>query len=150
MTFSEKFMWEAIFEARKGYGMGEVPIGAVLTFNGKIISKGHNEVISKNDPTAHAEIVAIRKAAKILNNYRLTGCTLYVTIEPCIMCLGAIVQARIKKVVFGARDERFGAIISLLDFGERQIFNHHFEYECGILEGECRDLIQSFFKLKRK
>ena len=149
MIYVENFMREAIKEAKKAYEIGEVPIGAVIVKDDKIISRGHNLVISGNDPTLHAEIVAIRKAANLLKNYRLTRCHLYVTIEPCIMCLGAIIQARIEKLFFGAPDLRFGAVVSLFDFGEKQIFNHHFQYEGNILEDECRELIQSFFREKR-
>ncbi len=150
ITKVEEFMNEAIKEAEKAFNVGEVPIGAVLVKDGEIISRGHNEVINGCDPTLHAEIVAIRRAAKVLGNYRLNSCELFVTVEPCIMCLGAIIHARIKKIYFGTPDPRFGAIVSLLDFGKRQIFNHHFLYEMGIVEDRCRDLIQKFFEQRRK
>ncbi len=129
------FMQEALLEAKKAEAKGEVPIGAVLVLDGKIIARGHNQPITLKDPSAHAEILAIRAAGQILQNYRLLDTTLYVTLEPCPMCFSALIQARVQRIVFGART-----------FGE---VNHRFMIEGGILEQECADLLQSFFKGKR-
>ncbi len=144
------FMAEAIREARKARKKGEVPVGAVLVGNGKILSRGHNGPIGRSDPTAHAEIRAIRRAAKILDNYRLTGCRLYVTLEPCLMCAGAMIQARISEVVFGATDEKNGAILSRVETLAFPWLNHSVSYRHGIREEECRQLLQDFFRERRR
>jgi tRNA(adenine34) deaminase len=146
-----KFMKIALKEAKKAYEKDEVPIGAVIVSNnGDIISMAHNFVISLSDPTAHAEILAIRKAAEITNNYRLIGATLYVTIEPCIMCMGAIIHSRIEKIVFGAPDPKWGAAGSLYEFHNDKKLNHNPEILKGIMENECRAIMQDFFKRKRE
>lgn len=140
----------ALIQAQKAYEMDEVPIGAVLV-DGK--EEWHvaacNEVITRQDATAHAEIMAIRKAGEILANYRLLNCTLYVTIEPCVMCMGALIHARVKRVVFGAHDPKWGAAGSLYDFGQDRRFNHQIKVTSGILETACRTLLQTFFKKRR-
>lgn len=129
---------------------GEVPIGAVIVKNGKIIAKGYNRCIMDNDPTAHAEIIALRKAAKKLKNYRLNGCHIYVTIEPCSMCAGALVNARIEKIFFGAFDKKAGACKSVFKIAKSKKLNHKIEFTGGIMEKECAAIIQKFFKNKRK
>jgi tRNA(adenine34) deaminase len=143
------FMKAALNSAKKAWKNGEVPVGAVLVKNGEIISTGQNSPITSNDPTAHAEIIALREGSEKLKNYRLIDTTLYVTIEPCTMCMGAIIHARIKKLVFGAFDPRAGAAGSLFDFTVENKFNHKVEVNSGILESECRELVQDFFKQKR-
>ena len=145
----EYFMNAALEAAKKAWENGEVPIGAVLVKNNKIISTGQNSPITSNDPTAHAEIIALREGGKKLKNYRLIDTTLYVTIEPCTMCMGAIIHARVKKLVFGTFDPRAGAAGSLFDFTIGNKFNHNVEVKSGILESECRELIQDFFREKR-
>jgi tRNA(adenine34) deaminase len=126
-----------------------VPIGAVMVFDGRVVGRGFNQPISSGDPTAHAEIVAIRDAARQAGNYRLTGATLCVTIEPCLMCVGALVHARIGTLVYGAAEPRSGAVISTVRGGELPGHNHRFEVVCGVREAECRDLIQAFFRDRR-
>jgi tRNA(adenine34) deaminase len=143
-------MREAIKEAEKGRLAGEVPIGAVLLDqSNKIVARGHNRCILDNDPTAHAEIVAIRQAARLHRNYRLTGATLAVTVEPCIMCMGAIMNARIDTLVFGAFDKKSGAAGSLFNLAEDRRLNHRLKVIHGVLEEECRGLMQGFFAKKR-
>ena len=143
------FMRQAIELARKGRESNEVPVGAVVTFKGEIIGKGFNQCIQNHDPTAHAEIIAIRAAAKHVGNYRLNKCNLYVTLEPCLMCFGALVHARISKLIYGADDIKTGA----LQYNKDQInftkLNHKFEITSGILKEECAELLSSFFKEKR-
>ena len=143
------FMRQAIELARKGGESNEVPVGAVVTFKGEIIGKGFNQCIQNHDPTAHAEIIAIRAAAKHVGNYRLNECNLYVTLEPCLMCFGALVNARISKLIYGADDIKTGA----LQYNKDQInftkLNHKFEITSGILKEECAELLSSFFKEKR-
>ena len=143
-------MKAALKAAKKAWENGEVPVGAVLVKDDEIISTGQNSPISSNDPTAHAEIIALREGGKKLRNYRLIDTTLYVTIEPCTMCMGAIIHARIRKLVFGTFDPRAGAAGSLFDFTKKNKFNHNVEVKSGILESECRELIQDFFKQQRK
>ena len=143
------FMKAALKAAKKAWENGEVPIGAVLVKDDEIISTGQNSPITSNDPTAHAEIIALREGGEKLKNYRLIDTILYVTIEPCTMCMGAIMHARIKKLVFGTFDPRAGAAGSLFDFTVENKFNHKVEVKSGILESECRELIQDFFKQKR-
>ena len=140
----------ALKAAKEAWENGEVPIGAVLVKDDKIISVGQNSPITSNDPTAHAEIIALREGGEKLKNYRLIDTTLYVTIEPCTMCMGAIIHARINKLVFGSFDPRAGAAGSLFDFTAENKFNHKVEVKSGILESECQKLIQDFFKQKRK
>lgn len=144
-------MAEALAEARKALAAGEVPIGAVIVDDhGEVIGRGYNHPISSHDPTAHAEIMALREAAKHVGNYRLTGLTLYCTLEPCLMCAGAIVHARIERVVFGAFDPKAGAAGSLYSVLTDTRLNHQPEIVSGIREPECRNLLQEFFSWKRK
>ena len=146
----EKYMALALSEAKKAGQMGEVPIGAILASkDGAILSATHNRTIDLVDPTAHAEILALRKAALKINNYRLLNTTLYVTVEPCIMCMGAIVHARISKVVFGTADPQWGAAGSLYHFAEDDRLNHRVAITKGVCEQECRSLMQDFFRAKR-
>jgi tRNA(adenine34) deaminase len=141
------FMRLAIEEALKAKGIGEVPVGAVLVGkDGDVISSAHNLSETTLDPTAHAEILAIREAGKKLRNWRLTETTLYVTLEPCVMCIGAIVLARIKKVVFGAHDPKAGAVISVYSIGLDKKLNHTVEIKEGVLKDECVVLLKEFFK----
>ena len=142
-------MREALAQALEGRGHGEVPVGAIVVLNGRVIGAGFNEPIRVSDPTAHAEIVAIRAAAKWLGNYRLTGAELFVTIEPCQMCVGAMVHARIARVVYGAREPRAGAIESAMRAHEHPAVNHRLEATGGVLEAECRAVMQAFFKSRR-
>ena len=146
MKDDEKFMRLAIEQAQIAGRFGEVPIGAVITDSSdKVISSGYNLRESTNDPTAHAEVVAIKKAAKYINSWRLEECTLYVTIEPCVMCIGAIVLSRIKRLVFGARDPKAGAVVSLYKIGIDETLNHKVEYTEGVCEEECSRLLIEFF-----
>lgn len=139
----------ALIEARMARDTGEVPIGAAVIINNQLVGVGHNQPIGMKDPTAHAEILAIRDAAKRIGNYRLTDATLYVTIEPCAMCAGAIVNARIKRLVYGAPDLRAGAVDSVLQICTNSSLNHRVEVISGILADDCRALIQTFFREKR-
>lgn len=144
-------MMEAVKEALKAQSKGEVPIGAVIAdLEGRIISKAHNTVINDNNVSSHAEINAIKKASSTLNNYRLTNTVLYSTVEPCVMCMGAVIHARIKRIVFGTHDIKWGAAGSLYSFHENRRLNHMPEVVSGVLEDECRKLIQNFFKEKRR
>ena len=150
MEHDERFMRQSLKEAARAAARGEVPVGAVLTdAAGRIIARGSNASISKYDPTAHAEIVAIRKAAKKRGNYRLTDTTLYVTIEPCAMCLGALIQARVKRLVYGADDPKAGAVRSIVRFPVEKT-NHALEIEGGVLAGECGRVLKDFFAAKRR
>jgi tRNA(adenine34) deaminase len=148
--FCEALMAAALEQARLARDAGEVPIGAVVAMGDRIVGRGFNQPITSGDPTAHAEIVAIREAAAAIGNYRLTGATLCVTIEPCLMCVGAMVHARIATLVFGATEPRSGAVESTVRAGELPGHNHRFAVKGGIREDECRDLIQSFFKGRRQ
>jgi tRNA(adenine34) deaminase len=139
----------ALNEAKKAFIKDEIPVGAVLVHNGKIISRGHNEKESKQDPTKHAEITAIKKAARKLSSWRLNDCELYVTLEPCPMCAGAIIQSRIKKVFIGTPDPKSGAVGSILNLFEYNNFNHKVEYEYGILTLDCSNILKEFFKKLR-
>ena len=150
MIEDEKWMRCAIKEANIAKDKGEVPVGSVIIQNNQIISKAHNCPISRNDPTAHAEMEALRMAGKKLLNYRLPKTTLYVTLEPCAMCLGAMIHARIERVVFGASDFKSGVCGSTIDLSSESIFNHQIIASGGVLELECKKTLQSFFKLKRK
>ena len=145
-----KYMKEALKEAKKAELIDEVPIGCIVVLNDKIIARAHNERETKQNPIGHAEILAIQKASKKLNGWRLEDCELYVTIEPCIMCAGAIIQSRIKKVYFGAQDLKGGAFGSSIDVLAAKNINHHPEIYPGILEKECSDLIKNYFKSKRE
>lgn len=148
-TMDEGFMAEALRLAREGGALGEVPVGAVVVKDGEIIGRGFNAPISRQDPTAHAEIVALRDAARNLGNYRLPGCDLYVTLEPCVMCAGAIIHARIARVVFGARDPKTGASGSVVNlFGEPRL-NFHATVQDGVLAQECGALLTGFFAARR-
>lgn len=143
-------MREALVEAHRAAAAGEVPVGAVVVIDGEIVGRGFNQPISSGDPTAHAELVAIRDAATRVGNYRLTGSTLYVTIEPCLMCVGALVHARIGTLVYGAPEPRTGALVSTVRAGDLPGHNHRFDVVGGVLEHDCRELMQRFFKGKRR
>ena len=143
-------MTAALREAEKAFHEDEVPIGAVLiSSEDEIIASDHNRTRQLHDPTAHAEILVLRKAARTLNNFRLQGTTLLVTIEPCLMCAGAMIQARVDRVVYGAADPKAGALGSLYDVSQDERLNHRFEVVPGVLESECRELIQKFFEVRR-
>jgi len=142
-------MAAALEEAARARDAGEVPIGAVVALDGEVIGRGFNQPISSGDPTAHAEILAIRDAARRAANYRLTGATLCVTIEPCLMCVGALVHARIGTLVYGAPEPRTGAVASTVRGGELPGHNHRFEVVSGVREAECRELMQLFFRNRR-
>lgn len=143
------FMQEALLEAKKAGALGEVPIGAVIVYKGEIIARGHNRSIIDHDPTAHAEIVAIRKACAKLKNYRLPGSTLYVTLEPCTMCAGSFLHTRIDTVVYGAGDSRNGALGTNLNINDYKTFNHKITIIPRILQEECGSLIKAFFRERR-
>jgi tRNA(adenine34) deaminase len=145
----DTFMRAALEEARKGFDAGEVPVGAVVVLDGAIVGRGFNQPIGSRDPTAHAEIVALRAAALALGNYRLVGTTLYVTIEPCLMCVGAMIHARVATLVFGAPEPKAGAVVSSCRAHELPSLNHRLEVVGGVLEGDCRALIQEFFRTRR-
>jgi tRNA(adenine34) deaminase len=142
-------MRAALTEARKAQAAGEVPVGAVVVLNGAIAGAGFNQPISAHDPTAHAEVIALREAAKAAANYRLTGATLYVTVEPCLMCVGAMVHARIGLLVYGAPEPKAGAIQSMTSAHELAGLNHRLQVISGVLEEESRSLLQDFFRLRR-
>ena len=142
-------MREALELASAAAARDEVPVGAVVVIDGRVVGRGFNQPISTSDPTAHAEIVALREAARALGNYRLTGATLYVTVEPCVMCVGAAVHARIATVIFGAAEPRTGSVSSTVRAGELPGHNHRFAVVPGIREAECRELMQEFFKVRR-
>lgn len=146
----EKFMKEALKEAKKAYNKLEVPVGAVIVKDGQIIARAHNLKESKKDTTKHAEILAIQKASKKLDSWRLLDCEMYVTLEPCTMCAGAIIQARVGKLYIGTMDYKTGACGSVLNVLEDYPFNHKVEYETGILKDECENILQQFFKELRK
>jgi len=144
------FMQAAIAEASKAEDLKEVPIGAVVVHDGKVIGRGYNLRESNNDPTAHAEVIAIKQAAEHLDSWRLLDCTLYVTLEPCVMCMGAIILARIPYLVYGTRDPRVGAVGSIYNFAEDERFNHKVEVREGILQPECSSQLSHFFRRLRK
>ncbi len=144
-----QFMQEALAEARAAVAAGEVPIGAVLVHDGKVLARSNNRTIRDNDPTAHAEILVLRTAARLLGNYRLSGTTLYVTIEPCSMCAGAIIQARVPRLVYGADDPKGGAVRSCFEILSHPRLNHQVEVTSGILAADCSAILQSFFAERR-
>ncbi len=145
----DDFMGEALEQARHAGALGEVPVGAVVVLNGVIVGRGFNQPIGRHDPTAHAEIQALRAAAEALGNYRLPGCELFVTLEPCAMCTGAILHARISRVVFGARDPKTGVAGSVIDLYAEPRLNHHATIEGGVRADECGQLLSSFFAARR-
>lgn len=145
----EEWMRHAIRLGQRAERQGEVPVGALLVFADRCIAEGWNQPIQSNDPTAHAEIVAIRKAGKFLQNYRLIETTLYVTLEPCVMCMGAIAHARIKRLVFGAPDPKRGAVCHALQLADAPFLNHRIDWRGGVLAEDCAELLTDFFKAKR-
>lgn len=152
MTYSEQDiagMRAALAQAAMAESAGEVPVGAVVVVNGEVVGTGHNRSISDADPSGHAEIVALREACGAVRNYRLTGATLYVTLEPCVMCVGAIVQARIGRVVFGAYDDKAGALGTATDLSDSKALNHRFEINGGLLAEECAAMLKEFFAPRR-
>jgi len=149
LACAQLWMREALSEARKAEAEGEVPVGAVVLLNEKIIGRGHNSSIQLHDPTAHAEIVALRQAAHNISNYRMPGSVLIVTIEPCIMCVGALIQARVEKVIYGAADSKAGAIQSRFQLADGTQLNHRITATSGILEEECGAILKSFFEARR-
>jgi len=152
MSYSEEDiagMRAALAQANTAADAGEVPVGAVVVVNGKVIAAGHNRSISDADPSGHAEIVALRDACRAMDNHRLSGATLLVTLEPCVMCVGAIAQARIGRVVFGAYDEKAGALGTATDLSDSKALNHRFEINGGLLEEECASILKEFFAARR-
>ncbi|WP_038490930.1 tRNA adenosine(34) deaminase TadA [Collimonas arenae] len=144
------YMQQAISQARNAWALGEVPVGALVVKDGQIIATGFNQPIGNHDPTAHAEIMALRAAATILGNYRLPGCEMYVTLEPCAMCAGAMLHARLARVVYGASDHKTGACGSVLNLFEQEKLNHHTELTAGVLAEECGTLLKEFFAERRQ
>jgi tRNA(adenine34) deaminase len=142
-------MREALSEALKAETEGEVPVGAVILLNEKIIGRGHNSPVRRHDPTAHAEIVALRQAARNVANYRLSGSILVVTIEPCIMCIGAMIHSRVDELIYGAADPKAGAVRSCCQLADRNHLNHRIRVTSGILEDECGSMLRSFFASRR-
>lgn len=141
-----RYMFEALKEAKKAAEIGEIPIGAIIEKDGEIIARGHNLNETTKDPTAHAEMIAIRQAAKALGGWRLTGCNMYVTMEPCSMCAGALVWSRIDKLYIGAMDPKSGACGSVFNIVQEKKLNHFIEIESGIMEKECQEIVKGFFK----
>jgi tRNA(adenine34) deaminase len=144
-----EFMTAALEEARRGVLEGEVPVGAVVVLNDEVIVAAHNRPIALRDPTAHAEILALRAAGLAAGSYRLVDAIIYVTIEPCVMCIGAMVNARIARLVFGARDEKAGAVGSVYDIGRDGRLNHRLEIQSGVMESECAEVMREFFRQRR-
>jgi len=142
-------MREALELARQAAASGEVPVGAIVVVEGRVIGRGANSPIAMNDPTAHAEMLALREAAQAAGNYRLEDATLYVTLEPCVMCAGALVAARVKQLVFGTRDLRFGGVRSKFRIADSELLNHQVEIAEGVLAAECLELLQNFFAARR-
>jgi tRNA(adenine34) deaminase len=142
-------MCEALAQAAAGARAGEVPVGAVVVMDGRVIGRGHNAPISRNDPTAHAEIIALREAAAASKAYRMPGAVIYVTLEPCVMCVGAIVHARLHAIKYGARDDKAGALGSVYDIGRDGRLNHRVEVYDGLLERECAAVLREFFAARR-
>ncbi len=149
MQNDDNFMRLALEEAKAAYSAGEVPVGAVLVHDGRILARAHNAPITLNDPSAHAEMLVLRQAGQMLDNYRLVGAKLYVTIEPCIMCAGAIVLARLARVIYGARDPKCGAVTSLYNILNDERLNHQVEVTEGILQEDCGEIMSRFFRQKR-
>ncbi len=149
MSDDARFMQMALEEARAAEAAGEVPVGAVVVWQGRVVARGANRTVADCDPTAHAEIVALREAARLLGNYRLSGATLYVTIEPCAMCAGALVQARVARLVYGCDDPKGGAVRSCFEVLSSPQVNHRVELTSGVLVEECAAIIQSFFAARR-
>jgi tRNA(adenine34) deaminase len=147
---SDDFMRAALEQARLGLAAGEVPIGAVLTIGDRIVARAFNQPIDSCDPTAHAEVLVLREAARELGNYRLTDATVYVTVEPCLMCVGALVQARVREVVYGTAEPKTGALVSTLCALDVPGLNHRFVVSGGVLEAECREILQQFFRDRRR
>jgi len=147
---NEIYMRAALEQAKLGAAAGEVPIGAVLVVNGQVVAQAFNQPIGSIDPTAHAEVLVLREAARALGNYRLTDATVYVTIEPCLMCVGALVHARVREVIYGATEPKTGALVSTVRALEQPGLNHRFAITGGVLEPECRAIIQKFFWDKRR
>jgi tRNA(adenine34) deaminase len=145
----EKFMREALVEARRAWDAGEVPVGAVVVRDGEIIGRGFNRPITSNDPTSHAEVVALRDAATKIGNYRLVDCELYVTLEPCMMCVGAMIHARLKRVVFGAMEPKTGVVGSVLNLPAEPRLNHHAAFIGGVLAEDCGNMLKAFFAERR-
>jgi len=143
------YMQQAIAAAQKAWELGEVPVGAVVVKNGEVIATGYNQPIARHDPTAHAEIAALRAAASVLGNYRLPGCELFVTLEPCVMCAGAMMHARLSRVVYGATDPKTGACGSVVNLFAEEKLNHHTELLGGVMADECGTLLKSFFAERR-
>lgn len=143
-------MQDALVEARRGAAHGEVPVGAVVVLEGEIVGRGFNQPITAHDPTAHAEILAVRAAAARLGNYRLVGCTVFVTVEPCLMCLGALVHARVSQLVYGAPEPKAGAVLSAMRALDHPRLNHRIAVAGGVLERECRETMQAFFRERRR
>jgi tRNA(adenine34) deaminase len=148
-TADEDFLREALELAREAERGGEVPVGALVVLDGRVIGRGRNSPIARNDPTAHAEILALREAAAATGNYRLEGSTMYATLEPCVMCAGALVAARVSRLVFGARDLRFGGVRSKFRLADAEVLNHRVEIVEGVLGAECAELLQRFFTSRR-
>ena len=142
-------MQAAILEAREAAAEGEVPVGAIVAVDGEIVARAHNRVIAGNDPSGHAEILALRQAGAVRKNYRLPGTTLYVTLEPCAMCMGAIIHARVSRLVFGAYDPKAGAAGSVIDLADSPASNHRFEVNGGVLADDCGSLLRDFFRSRR-
>jgi len=142
-------MQDALELARQAAASGEVPVGAIVVIEGQVAGRGANSPIAKNDPTAHAEMLALREAAQAVGNYRLAEATLYVTLEPCVMCAGALVAARVKRLVFGTRDLRFGGVRSKFRIADSELLNHRVEIVEGVLAAECVELLQNFFAARR-
>ena len=146
----ELWMEEALREAQRALALGEVPVGAIVVCTGRIVGRGCNRPLTANDPTAHAEILALREAGQTMGNYRLLDCDLYVTVEPCAMCAGAITHARIRRLIYGAEDPKAGAVHSMLQVLNHPKLNHKVEVTPGVLAARCMDLVQTFFREKRK
>lgn len=151
VSYSDEFwMEEALREGERARAFGEVPVGAIVVFEERVIGRGSNRTIVDCDPTAHAEIVALREAAKATGNYRLAGCSMYVTMEPCAMCAGALVHARVARLVYGADDPKAGAVRSVMQVVNHAALNHRMDVTSGVLAARCMEQVQSFFREKRK
>jgi tRNA(adenine34) deaminase len=149
MMADELWMEEALREARRAEAAGEVPVGAVIVRDGKIIARGCNRNLTNSDPTAHAEIIALREAGRVAGNHRLLGCEMFVTVEPCPMCAGAMVHARLKRLVYGADDPKAGALHSVMQVLNHPALNHQMEVTAGVLAARCQELLQGFFRARR-